>query len=228
MIDRPRQPTLDTLPDVLPVFPLPGALLFPGGQLPLNIFEPRYLNMIEDAMDAARLIGMIQPSEPSTDHLVADGIGLYATGCVGQINQFHATEDGRYVITLDGIVRFRVREEAPGVDGYRRVYADYTRYGDDFASDQPDAEKPISNREELFDAMRIYFDQQGIEADMEALEQAPDHLLVTTLAMSCPFDVNEKQALLECNDDCERSELLTSMFKIAAFHSGTNTTDIRQ
>lgn len=228
MVERSRHLSLETLPETLPVFPLPGALLLPGGQLPLNIFEPRYLNMIEDAMGAGRLIGMVQPSEEATGHLVTHGIGLYATGCVGQINQFQATNDGRYVITLDGVIRFRILEEAPEIDGYRRVQAEYSLFSGDLDIGSPGSDKPLENRDTLFAAMRIYFDQQGIEADMDALEQAPDRLLVTTLAMSCPFDVSEKQALLECDDDCARSELLTSMFQIAAHGDGANSTNVRQ
>ncbi|MEX0695529.1 MAG: LON peptidase substrate-binding domain-containing protein [Rhodospirillales bacterium] len=219
MINRIRTLNLETLPDILPVFPLPGAMLLPGGQLPLNIFEPRYLNMVEDALAGARLIGMIQPLHESTEQLVADGIRLYDIGCAGRMSQFSETGDGRYIIALDGLIRFRVAEELPSADGYRRVRADYSAFAADMQPSSDTVSPPLPDRPKLVSAMTRYFEIKGIEADLTSIENAPDALLVDTLAMTCPLDPGEKQALLECNDRAQRARLLTSMFEIAAYSS---------
>lgn len=228
MIDRVRTLKLETLPDILPVFPLPGAMLLPGGQLPLNIFEPRYLNMIEDALAGARLIGMIQPVHESSEHLVADGIQLYDIGCAGRMMQFSETDDGRYVITLDGLIRFRITEELSAPDGYRRVRPDYSAFITDMQRPSDAAASSIPDRPKLLAAMTRYFEIMGIEADLTSIENAPDTLLVDTLAMTCPLDPGEKQALLECDGTIQRARLLTSMFEIAAYSSDPAQSGTRQ
>lgn len=228
MINRVRTLKLETLPDILPVFPLPGAMLLPGGQLPLNFFEPRYLNMIEDALAGARLIGMIQPVHESSEHLVADGIQLYDIGCAGRIMQFSETGDGRYIITLDGLIRFRVAEELSSPDGYRRVRPDYSAFAGDMQPVSDVATPPLPERLKLLAAMTRYFEIMGIEADLSSIENAPDALLVDTLAMTCPLDPGEKQALLECDGMIQRAKLLTSMFEIAAYSSDPAQSGIRQ
>lgn len=206
------QPALHELPDEIAVFPLTGALLLPGGKLPLNIFEPRYLAMTEDALANGRVFGMIQPSpaEPRG----AGGPGLYRVGCLGRLSQFAETEDGRFLITLSGVVRFRVVAELEGRRGYRRVRADYTPFGLDL---DPDADAVSDlDRPMLDQAMRAYFNAQGIGADWDAIAATPDAMLVSTLAMACPFEPREKQALLEAHDAAERARTLVALMEMGA------------
>jgi Lon protease-like protein len=228
MVDRQRTLTPETLPDAIPVFPLPGAMLLPGGQLPLNIFEPRYLNMVEDALKSNRLIGMIQPVAEKDERMIADGVKLYDIGCAGRLTQFMETDDHRYVITLTGLIRFRVAEELDMLDGYRRIRPDYSPYIEDMTRADDRETDAVSDRDKLVAAMSRYFDIKGIEADMSNIGDAPDALLVDTLAMTCPLEPGEKQALLECPDTDKRAELLTSIFEIAAHGDGPGAYDIRQ
>lgn len=229
MVERQRTLSLETLPATLAVFPLPGAMLLPGGQLPLNIFEPRYLNMIEDALASpGRLIGMIQPVAEKDERLIADGVRLYNIGCAGRITQFAETGDGRYVITLEGLIRFRIAEELSLLDGYRRVRPDFSPYINDLQQAGPGEGEDIPGRDRLISAMTRYFDSKGIEADMSGIDNAPDALLINTLAMTCPLDPGEKQALLECPDTARRATLLTSIFEIASHGDGDTPQDLRQ
>ncbi|MBO6518847.1 MAG: LON peptidase substrate-binding domain-containing protein [Rhodospirillales bacterium] len=227
MAERQRKLTPATLPGEIPVFPLPGAMLLPGGQLPLNIFEPRYLNMVEDALSADRIIGMIQPVAEKDERMLGDGVVLYNIGCAGRLTQFMETDDGRYVITLTGVVRFRIAEELDMRDGYRRVRADYTPFIGDITEAGSRETVAVNGRDRLVTAMARYFAIKGIEADMSNIDEAPDALLVDTLAMTCPLEPGEKQALLECPDTQERAELLTSMFEIAAHEGGAGTHDLQ-
>ena len=228
MIERARALTLETLPDELAVFPLPGALLLPGGQMPLNIFEPRYLNMVEDALAGARLIGMIQPVHESSEYLVADGITLYDIGCAGRISKFQETGDGRYIIALDGLIRFRTAEELAPRDGYRRVRPDFRGFEGDMQDTDRSTDQQIADRPKLLSAMARYFQTTGIEADLSTIESAPDVLLVTTLAMTCPLDPGEKQALLECDNTEQRAALLTRIFEIAGYATDPSQSGKRQ
>lgn len=228
MIDRPRHVTAETLPDTLSIFPLTGAVLLPHGRMPLNIFEPRYLNMIEDALANGRFIGMIQPYDESDERQVADGTAIYNIGCVGRIIEFAETEDGRYVITLEGITRFRVAKELDLFDGYRQVIPDYSEYLDDMDSSDDLSIPVLQDREQLMDTMQRYFDHKGISADMDSIDEAPDTILVTSLAMSCPLDPRDKQALLECPDTFERGQLLNSLFEFAIQEGATPAPEGRQ
>lgn len=226
MLDRPRVTVPETLPGTLAVFPLPGALLLPGGQLPLNIFEPRYLNMVEDALAPPRLIGMIQPVAEKDERRIGDVDRLYGVGCAGRIVHFEETGDGRYAIRLQGVARFRVVEELPMTDGYRRVRPDFSEFAGDFAHDDGDT---LAERDDLVRMIEAYFRQQGLSADMEQIEKAPDDVLVTSLAMSCPFEPGEKQALLECAGVRERGQLLARMFEMALLGGGmAPPSDLRQ
>ncbi|SUE62855.1 LON peptidase substrate-binding domain-containing protein [Roseomonas gilardii] len=205
-------PRPDSLPEEIAVFPLTGALLLPQGRLPLNIFEPRYLALVQDSLCHGRLFGMIQPDPAAAK---ASPSVLYGTGCLGRVSSFSETEDGRLLITLTGLLRFQVRQELPlHPDGYRRVRADYRPWLADL--DSGGAEPPI-DRPALMSALRPYFQARRIEANWEAIEKLPDPMLVTTLAMVCPFDPREKQALLEAPTPEDRARTLVALLQMDAF-----------
>jgi Lon protease-like protein len=209
MTRNPLDLTWDALPDTIPVFPLAGVLLLPRGRLPLQIFEPRYLNMTVDALATPdRLIGMVQPQDPETQERAPS---LYRVGCAGRITSFSETEDGRYLLTLTGVCRFQLGEELATVRGYRRVVPAWTDYRTDF-DDEIDS---ALDRQRLLSALRDYFKLHGIAANWEAIEQTPDERLVTSLAMICPFEPSEKQALLEVPDLPGRSSLMTTLVEMA-------------
>lgn len=212
MSGNPYYASIEALPETLPIFPLPGVLLLPGGQLPLNIFEPRYLAMTQDALGSDRLIGMVQPEDPEDQGPKPD---VYKTGCAGRMTAFSETSDGRYLITLTGLCRFGITRELPITPtGYRRVAASYGRY----RLDLEDASGKAVDRDRLTAAVRSYLARYDIAADWEAIESAADETLVTSLAMICPFRPNEKQALLESPDLAGRAELLTSLLEMAVHH----------
>ncbi len=206
------QPDFQALPRVVPIFPLPGVLLLPGAPLPLNIFEPRYLAMVRDAVSGERVIGMIQPCEAAPDVGAAK---VYETGCAGRITAFSETGDGRYLITLTGMIRFDVARELPVIDGYRRVAADYGRFRGDL--DEPAGE---IDRAQLLETLGAYFAANGIEGDWKAIEETEDERLVTSLAMVCPFAAPEKQALLEAMTLSERARTMTAIMAMAAHEPG--------
>ncbi len=209
MADNPLATRFEDLPVTLPVFPLAGVLLLPRGKLPLNVFEPRYLNMTRDALGVGRLIGMIQPRDPNDP---ADVPALYPVGCAGRITEFAETDDGRFLMTLTGVCRFAVVEEIAAMRGYRRVKVDWTPFRDDFSP----AEPITLDRTRLVERLRRYFDTQGIAADWDGIKSSPDERLVTTLAMVCPFEPSEKQALLEIPTLSDRSDLLMALLDMAA------------
>jgi len=204
-----RQVRLAELPTEFPVFPLAGALLLPRGKLPLNIFEPRYLAMVEDALGQARIFGMIQPDPQKLAG--PNGPGLYRIGCLGRLSSFSESDDGRYLITLTGLCRFAVAGEEAMRRGYRRVRADLAVFGADLAA--PDT-LPGFDRKGLFTALRGYFLRRGFDANWDAIGKMPDDQLVTTLSMVCPFDPAEKQALLEAADEAERACTLRTLLEI--------------
>lgn len=210
MSQNPFDPSFDQLPETIPVFPLTGALLLPGGKLPLNIFEPRYLNMVQDALAGPRLIGMVQPLPEAPDGIPPP---LYRTGCAGRITSFSETDDGRLLITLTGLCRFQVGEELATMRGYRRVIAQWSGFQADLAEPAPAAE--AVDRDRLGRALKAYFKHQGISANWDAIAQAPDDRLVTSLAMICPFSASEKQALLEAPDRSGRAEMLLALIEMA-------------
>jgi Lon protease-like protein len=197
------------LPALIPVFPLDGALLLPGCQLPLQIFEPRYLNMIDDAMSGSRLIGMIQTRDGGTRALPH----LADVGCAGRITAYAETGDGRYMITLTGVCRFGVDDELQAMTPYRQVRADFAR----FASDLEDRDEAVElNRTAFLATLRRYLDAKGIGVEWEAARQAPAEALVNSLAMGLPLDRAEKQALLEAESAAERARVLTALMEIDA------------
>jgi uncharacterized protein len=202
------------LPAILPIFPLAGVLLLPRGQLPLNIFEPRYLAMTRDALAGERLIGMVQPSDPQQS--LAGNPPVYPTGCAGLVTSFAETGDGRFVITLTGFCRFRSREELPlASGGYRRVAPDWT----DFTGDLVGEEEADFDRQRLLKSLRAYFDRHKISANWEALATVRGERLIASIAMVCPFEPSEKQALLEAANLGERARLLTAIVEMAGLHA---------
>lgn len=198
-----------TLPERIPVFPLAGALLLPGGQLPLNIFEPRYLRMVDDALGGDRVIGMIQPR----DGAMSDNAPLYAVGCAGRITSFSETDDGRYLITLNGHKRFRVKEEARADTPYRQALVDWSAFP---ADDLSDPSTDLVDRRRLVEAMRHYLQTEGLKTDWEVVDDAPTEALVCSLAMGCPFAPNEKQALLEAGTAAERADCLIALMEMSS------------
>jgi Lon protease-like protein len=209
MSRSPFDPTFEQLPRALPIFPLPGVLLLPRGQLPLNIFEPRYLAMVDDALASDdRMIGMVQPTDPTSR---ARSPAVYETGCAGRISSFSETDDGRFLVTLTGVSRFVVLRELACERGYRRVLPAWERFAGDLdAKVQGDVDRP-----RLLSGLKSYFKVQGIQANWEAVETTPDERLITSLAMICPFEANEKQALLEAPDLAERAKLLIALIEMS-------------
>ena len=197
------------LPDTLPIFPLGGALLLPRSRLPLHIFEPRYLQMIEDALKTTtRLIGMVQPNVVPG----RDGPGLHTIGCAGRITQFSETEDGRYMVTLAGISRFRVVKEIEGFTPYRRCEVSWDGFDRDLGKDEEDGH---FNRAAFLDTLGRYFAVCGLSADWETLKEADDELLINSLSMMLDLDAEDKQALLEAPSLSTRRETLVTLIEYA-------------
>ena len=200
--DRP-----DALPVVVPVFPLASALLLPRGELPLNIFEPRYLSMIEDALRADRMIGMIQPRD-ETGGLCPP---LCDVGCLGKITQFAETGDGRLMLSLTGITRFKVVEELSVVTPYRKCTVTYDPFSDDLVRDK--GEEDV-NRAAILQALRDFAGANRLKIDWKSIEQTPNEALVNALAMMSPFGPQEKQALLEAKTLSDRADVLVAITEI--------------
>lgn len=194
------------LPQALPVFPLDGATLLPGGTLPLNIFEPRYLNMVDDVMAGDRLIGMVQTRGGDPDRP-----GLAAIGCVGKITSFAETPDGRYLITLTGVSRFEIGDELPVRTPYRQVRARFAPFEDDLREHET---PPAIDRPRFLKALARYLDQRGLGIDWDTARQAPADALVNSLSMGLPFEPAEKQALLEAVTLADRAEALIALLEI--------------
>jgi Lon protease-like protein len=203
----PQQTT--ELPRVLPVFAVSGALLLPGGRLPLTVFEPCYLALTDDVLGAGRLFALVQPApEGVTGSNVR---GLYNVGTLARIVAFGETGDGRYLITGLGLTRFRLAGEAEGRAGYRRVVAEYGP----FIGDLGPQNGPPVDRRRLMAAVGAYLSRQGLASDLAKLENAPDSELVNAIAMAAPLSPEEKQALLEAPSTFERAQLMTAIFEMA-------------
>jgi Lon protease-like protein len=200
------------LPAVIPVYPLPGALLLPRGQMPLNIFEPRYLAMVDDALrDGHRLIGMIQP-DPAHSHGGSDTHpALFKIGCVGRITQLAESGDGRYLLELTGVARFRIEEELKVLTPYRQCRVTFAPFADDFVARK--GEQAV-DRDAVVNALRDFLKANNLKADWDGIENAPNEALVNALAMMSPYGSAEKQALLEAPDLKTRAEILVAVTEI--------------
>jgi uncharacterized protein len=203
--------TFEKLPVRLPIFPLAGVLLLPRGQLPLNIFEQRYLTMIEDALASDRLIGMVQPKSGGCTP-------VYEIGCAGRIVNFAEAEGGRYLVTLTGLCRFKIGEEVIGTAPYRRVVPDWKPFQSDM---EIHGGTVAIDRARLNRLLKSYFRQQEMSCDWDKVDIAADADLLTALAMICPLKPSEKQALLEASDVRTRTELFMTMIEMAISHPST-------
>jgi Lon protease-like protein len=204
-----RYRNIADLPPVIPIFPLSGVVLLPRTRLPLNIFEPRYLAMVDAAMDQSRVIGMIQPRDAPEEKMKRPA--LAQVGCVGRITEYSETDDGRYMITLTGICRFHVAGERDVATPFRQVAADYAL----FSRDMLQTEDPPIARERLLSALKPYLTERAMQTDWKSVEDAPPETLVNALSMLCPFAPGEKQALLEAPGLKERSDVLIALLELA-------------
>jgi Lon protease-like protein len=205
-------PAFDALPEEIPIFPLPGAVVMPGVQLPLNVFEPRYLNMVMDALAGDHLIGMIQPT---SETLVDEVPELHRIGCAGRITSYSETTDGRVVLVLTGVCRFQVRTEVPGRRGYRRIAADWGP----FAIDCQTGEKVIDDRPGFLASLKSYCTLRGVEIPWEDVSKMPDGDLVNLLCAHLPLSPEDKQALLETVATSEQAVLMQGLMDMAAVAS---------
>lgn len=206
----------EVLPEILPIFPLSGVLLLPGAELPLHIFEPRYRAMTRDALVGPGLIGMIQPRANADAAPDDPRPEIYPTGCMGRITECRQTGDGRYHMTLIGICRFRIHEELPLLDGYRRVTPNYTP----FMGDLVQGRDARLDRDRLSGALAAYCAKRNFTANWDAIKQISDERLLSSLAMLCPFEASEKQALLEAADLTERGRVVIALLEMALLEDG--------
>jgi uncharacterized protein len=203
------------LPQTVRLFPLAGALLLPRGHMPLNIFEPRYLALIDDALRSDRLIGMIQPDEEDAQEAATPR--LYGTGCAGRITQFAETGDGRYLVTLTGVARFAVASELAADTPYRQCQVDFHPFADDFTAR---AGEDLVDRSAVLEALRRFAKANELRVDWKGIEDAPNEALVNALAMMSPFGTREKQALLEAPDLKSRAEILVAITEFELAKTG--------
>ena len=208
------------LPQALPIFPLSGAVVLPGVQLPLNIFEPRYLNMVAAALARDHLIGMVQPRADAQE---PDPPAVYRIGCAGRITSYSETNDGRIVLVLTGLCRFEIAEELPELDGYRRVRPDWSR----FAADYDLEAGAISNRERFMGSLRAFCDHRRVEVPWDDIGKMEDFDLVNLLCAHLPLVADDKQALIETVDLDERAQLMRGLMDMSALASGGVAVDQR-
>jgi Lon protease-like protein len=208
-------PGFADLPRSMPIFPLTGALLVPGGRMPLNIFEPRYLAMTRHALSRPdRLIGMVQPKQRGIERKTDADFQpeIESVGCAGRIIAFEETDDGRYQITLSGLIRFKIGNELPrDAGGFRLVEPDFAPFAEDIAQ----GDYTLTGRARFIATLKGYFETRNASVDWKAIDAMPDRQLVISLAMLCPFSSDEKQALLECRDLVQLGEMLLALFELA-------------
>ena len=211
-----RYGTIDDLPDNIPVFPLPEVLLLPKGQLPLNIFEPRYLALVDAALAGSRLIGVIQPVAGYSD---LDHPELAQVGTVGRVTTYAEVDDGRVLITLTGIARFRTIKEIESGNAFRRFAVDFSPFASDLATN---SDSPKIDRPQLLAALNAYVEAQDVEIDWNDIDHTSDEALVNGLAMLSPYGLEEKQALLEALDLKSRADLLVALTEVFLRGLGVN------
>ena len=196
---------IEEIPSKISIFPLNGALLLPRSQLPLNIFEPRYLEMIDNSISSDRLIGMIQTQESNENQ-------LYSIGCLGKITSFTELSDSRFIITLNGICRYKVTQELDTLTPYRQVKVSYEDFENDLT---PGFNQDKADRDKLLDVLKRYLEKNNLQIDWEAVKGSPTETLVNSLCSLSPYSAEEKQALLEAEDIQKRNELLIAMTEMA-------------
>lgn len=203
---------ISDLPDIIPIFPLPGALLLPRARLPLHLFEPRYLQMMDDCLKTpGRLIGMVAPREVPAAQAKGK-TRLHSIGCVGRLTGFTETEDGRYMISLTGVSRFRLLEEVEGFTPYRRMKVDWSAFARDMGRAETD---DGLDRDSFMDLLMRFFDALELSTDWSSLKEAEPELLINSLSMLCPFSAEDKQALLEAPSLTTRRETLVTLIEFA-------------
>ena len=206
-----RSPSMiGELPAVVPVFPLSGVLLLPRGDLPLNIFEPRYLAMVDAVLGTHRMIGMIQPNLDQEQN--ENSSKLCTIGCLGRLTAFQETGDGRYILSLTGICRFEMVQELTALTPYRQCRVSYERFSEDLT---PRIGEDTVDRKILLATFARYLEANELEADWEGVNQAPNEALVTALSMMAPYGPREKQALLEANSLASRAEMLVALTEMS-------------
>jgi Lon protease-like protein len=208
MVGRPFHPAVEALPSSLAIFPLPGVLLLPDGKLPLTIFEPRYMAMVRDALGNGRMLGMIQPTHEAPEGMEPP---IFDTGCMGRISSFDETGDGRLMMTLTGVCRFKVAAELDLLSGYRRIRPDWGPY-------LTDLEEPAEigiDRSRLITALKAFSRLNNLEFNWKAIERIADYDLSVALCMACPLEPAEKQALLESPTAETRTETLITLMEMA-------------
>ena len=203
------------LPEILPIFPLPGVIVLPQGNLPLNIFEPRYISMVEDVLGKHRMIGMIQPYPESKKNN-----GLYPIGCASKIVSFSETSDNRYLIELKGIIRFKIFKEIDTIRGYRNIIPDWKDFKDDLS-----IKLNNFNIDTLLEQLKKYFNYNNISVNSDELYKIPTDQIITAIPQICSFQNNEKQAILEAKTDKERIEVIVSLLKMNLLDENENIKD---
>ena len=206
MTRSPFFPSFESLPSVIPIFPLAGAVVMPGVQLPLNIFEPRYLNMVQDALASDHIIGMIQPVRDTDE----DTVQLQRVGSAGRITSYSESNDGRIILVLTGVCRFGVYEEIDEFEGYRRVIADWTR----FAGDYDEEDGQLANRREFYEVLHNYINARRLEISLDDLGKLADGPLINLLCTHLPFEPEEKQMLIETIGLNDRAELMRGLMNL--------------
>ena len=203
------------LPDILPIFPLPGVIILPNGNLPLNIFEPRYISMVEDALGKNRMIGMIQPNPGSQKDN-----GLYPIGCASKIVSFSETSDNRYLIELKGIIRFKIFKETDTIKGYRNIIPEWENFKHDL-----NINSESFNIDSLLELLKKYFSNNNINVDSDELHKVSASQIISAIPQICSFQNNEKQAILEAKTDKERAEVIKSLLKMNLLDENENISD---
>ncbi|MES1991581.1 MAG: LON peptidase substrate-binding domain-containing protein [Pseudomonadota bacterium] len=224
MASTDRYHNVADLPATIPVFPLSGVLLLPRCQLPLNIFEPRYLQMVDDALRGARIIGLIQHDEEKTPGGRADRPELMQVGCAGRLTSYTETPDGRILITLTGIARFRVRSELEAMTPYRQCAVDFDEFADDLT---PELGTEKVSRERLLEVLKEYLDTNGLQADWRAIKVSTNEMLVNSLSLISPYGPREKQALLEARTLEDRNQMLIALTEVALQQSASSETTVQ-